>query len=192
MIARRRHPILPALFAIAIAATLTAPAAAQDRDCRTLRAFANADGRNLADLQLGIDPGSGVELRSGRDPSELSDAESCDVEADRNGILASCQWSFRDHAGAVAFFEPMLERLRRCLDHRLPAGQITRATPDWTVMRRHQAEFVAAGSETQLEFQLIEWDRRADQYLPASLTYFVELDTELEFEEADPIDDEEE
>ena len=189
---RRRQCSLPALFAIAVAANLPAPAAAQDRDCRTLRAFANADGRNLADLQLGIDPGSGVELRSGRDSSELSDAKSCDVEADRNGILASCQWQFRDYASAVAFFEPMLERLRRCLDHRLPTGQITSGTSGWLVMRRHQAEIVTAGSETQLEFQLIEWDRRADAYLPASLTYFVQLDTELEFEESDSLDDEEE
>ena len=186
-----RQLVLPASLAATIAAALSAPATAQDRDCRTLRAFANADGRNLADLHFGVDPGSGVQLRSERGPAELTAAESCDVQSDRNGTLVTCQWRFRDYASASAFFEPMLERTRRCLDSRLPAVEIARANSDWVVMRHHAADFIRSSSETRVELQLIEWNRRADAYLPAELSYFVDLEVELEFEEAEHADDEE-
>ena len=154
------------------------PAEAQRRDCSTVRALANADGRRFADLHFGVDPKSGVSVRAERGKPDLANPETCDLDIDRTDSTLSCQWRFPDYAAAIAFFEPLLERMRRCLASPLPAVEIATKSPGWLILRRHQAEFTVGEGETSVELSLIEYTREADDSLPASLDYFVDLTSE--------------
>ncbi|HWT11233.1 MAG TPA: hypothetical protein VN231_00610 [Allosphingosinicella sp.] len=164
-------------------------AAAQRQDCAVLRALANADGNDFADLRLGIEAGSGVSVALRGGASRLSPAHDCDLEADSSEVGLSCRWEFSSEAGAAAFFAPLLDDLGRCLGAALDADAIETQTTGWAVTRRHRARFASSSGETEFALSLIEYSAPAGT-LPESRRYYVETSSTWSAAEPPEKDDE--
>jgi hypothetical protein len=175
---RRRDPGRLALLAGFLAVAVPAPTDAQGRECGVLRAVTNADGRKFADIRFNLDTKSGFSVRVGRGKSDLADPESCDLNYDQTDITLSCQWRFPDYAAALAFFDPLVEKMRRCLSVPLPSAEIAPQSPGWLIMRKHEADLTAGKGDTRVEISLVEYTRTTDEPLPADLAYFVDLSSE--------------
>ena len=188
---RRRISRQPARFgsAFLLLSAVVPAAAAQDIDCATLQAMANADGDDLAQLRLEIVPRSGVAIRAREGRSGLPAASACDVDSDDENVDLSCRWQFGDYATATAFFDPLLERMRHCLRRDFPAEEIATRTPGWLVMRLHGADLATADSETRIELTLVESSHQGEAQLPGWLHYYVGLSTAWSGEAPDPIDE---
>ncbi len=178
---RRRHPGRLLFLAFAIAATAPAQAATQSRDCATVRALANADGRKFADLRFNVDSRSGFSVRVGRGKADLTDPESCDLNYDQSDIDLSCQWRFPDYAAALAFFDPLVEKMRRCLNVPLPSTAIASPSPGWMALRRNEADLKAGSGSTHIELSLIEYTPQHADASPGT-TYYVDLNSEWDLD----------
>ena len=148
---RRRAAVVLALALPAMPAS----AVAQDQ-CRLIRALTNADGRNFADLSLGV----------GRNPyrmsvrargEELSPApENCDVSADADDVSFSCTWRPGDYAAASTLFDQLLGRFQQCLGGQLAAPSGPEPYGDALAIRQSETELRQGTGETSLALFLIE------------------------------------
>lgn len=168
-----RHAGRPALIALFAAAAVATPAQAQKSDCATLRALTNADGRKFADLRFDVDSRSDLTVRVGRGKPDLADPEECELSYSALGIEISCEWRFPNYAAASAFFDPLLEKMRRCLNVPLPSTEIASRTPGWMALRRNEADHTAGKGETHVELSLIEYT--PDDPASGGVTYYVDL-----------------
>jgi hypothetical protein len=178
---RRRHPGRLALLASVLAVAVPAKAEVQGRDCVTIRALANADGRKFADLRFNVDSRSGFTVRVGRGKADLTDPESCDLNYDQSDIGLSCQWRFPDYAAALAFFDPLVEKMRRCLNVPLPSIAIASPSPGWMALRKNEADLTAGVGSTHIELSLIEYTPQNADATPGT-TYYVDLNSEWDLE----------
>ena len=176
----RRHPCRPALFALLAASAVATPGQAQKSDCATLRALTNADGRKFADLRFNVDARSNLTVRVGRGKADLTDPESCDLNYDQSDIDLSCQWRFPDYAAALAFFDPLVEKMRRCLNVPLPSTEIASRTPGWMALRKNEADLTAGKGDTHVELSLIEYT--PDAAASDGVTYYVDLNSEWDLD----------
>ena len=174
---RRRFPRRLALLASILAVAVSAPAEAQGRDCAGIRALANADGRKFADLRFNVDSRSGFTVRVGRGKADLTDPESCDLNYDQTDIDLSCQWRFPDYAAALTFFDPLVEKMRRCLNVPLPSTEIATPSPGWMVLRKNEADLTAGRGSTHIELTLVEYTPQ-DADSSSATTYYVDLNSE--------------
>jgi hypothetical protein len=161
-----------------LAVAVPAQVEAQGRDCDGIRALTNADGRKFADLRFNVDSRSGFSVRIGRGKPDPADPESCDLNYDQSDIELSCQWRFPDYAAAVAFIDPLVEKMRRCLNAPFPSAEIAARSPGWLAIRKHEADLTARQGETHVELSLVEYTRASDNLLPAEIAYFVDLNSE--------------
>lgn len=177
----RRHPGRLFFLAIFLAGSGPAGAEAQGRDCAVIRALTNADGRKFADLKFNVDPRSGFSVRAGRGKSDLTDPESCDVDYDQSDIDLSCQWRFPDYAAALAFFDPLVEKMRRCLNVPLPSTVIASPSPGWMALRKNEADLTAGSGSTHIELSLVEYTPQSADATPGT-TYYVDLNSEWDLD----------
>ena len=171
---------MAAALTLLAAALLSMPALAAERDCRTIRALTNSDRRDFADLRLAMGPDSGVSLRTRSHQAELEAADECRLsrEGDRRDL--SCRWRFADRAQALAFFEPLLARMGRCLGTGLTQAEATGITPGREAMRSHQALITAPYSQTRVELAVIEPAGATDEGAAGFARYVVQLTVEFE------------
>jgi hypothetical protein len=171
---------LPALVALFLASAVPAPAlaASKGEGCAVMKALANADGRRFADLRLSVGPRPGLSIMVGRVGSDLPEPHSCDLDYGESDIDLSCQWQFADYAAALAFFDPLVERAKRCLEADLPQTENGAQTTAWRTLRRHESDLHAGEGETHFELSLVEYARPADAYLPAETGWYVVVQTE--------------
>ncbi len=168
------------MLTLLAAICLSTPALAAERDCRTIRALANADRRDFADLRLAMGPDSGVSLSARSRPADLEPADECRLsrEGDRRDL--SCRWRFADRAQALAFFEPLLERMGRCLGTGLTQVEIEGAGADRAATRSHQALITASYSQTRVELSVIEPAGATDEGPAGFAQHVVQLSVEFE------------
>jgi hypothetical protein len=167
-------------LALLAAAWLATPALAAERGCRTIRALTNADRRDFADLRIAIGPDSGVSLRTRSREAELEAADECRLsrEGDRRDL--SCRWRFPDRAQALAFFEPLLARMSRCLGTGLTETEVAGIAPGREATRRHQALITAPYSQTRVELAVIEPAGTAGEGPAGFPSHVVQLTVEFE------------
>ena len=166
-------------LALVLASAAPARAAEKDGDCVVLKALANADGRRFSDLRLSVDADSGLMIAVGRTKSDLTAPYSCDLDYNESDIDLSCQWHFNEYAAALAYFDPLLEKARRCLPASLPQTETMPTSTGWNVLRRHEGDIEGREGETHFEISLVEYSREADQYLSAETVWIVSLQTEF-------------
>lgn len=123
----------------AIALLNAAPALAQERDCRTIRAMADADGRGHGALRFAFAPSNGLLVSAGNARPDFPNPQSCELSSEGDDVDQQCHWRFADHAAAIAFYDPFLEKLRRCLATALPQATIAPGDPNFVVMRRNES-----------------------------------------------------
>ncbi len=170
-------PVRAIAALLLIAAPLPALAAA--RDCATIRAITNADGRDFADLRIAFGPGAGVLLGVGGARPDLPAAAACDVSAENVTKDLSCRWTFVNEATAAAFFDPLLARMQRCLPDGLPPAEIATQIPGWRLIRNHETLVAAPYSQTKVTLALV--DARREGGIAMSMgDYLVALTVEFE------------
>jgi len=166
-----------ALLAAALLATSAVPAEAAtlDRQCRAVRALTNGDGRNFADLNFEAQPRARLQLRLGRGPGVVANAETCDSNISEDSSEIECEWPFPDYMAAAGFYDGLLDRLRVCLGQAIaeaeaddpPTSEPQAASQ--RKLRANEADFILVRWHTELELSLTEDPQ------PASVRYLVKL-----------------
>jgi hypothetical protein len=145
------------LAASLVLGAMPAQLAAQDRDCRTIQAMTNADGRDFADLRFGIGR-PGISVRAGRGELGFANPEGCDLRSASDDASVSCQWHFADYTAAQAFYGQFLDRLRACLPIEVPQVPNNSSQPNYVIMRRNKAEdYRTPHWRVDLEVELVEY-----------------------------------
>jgi len=136
-----------ALFAV----MQPAAAAAQDRDCALLRTMTARDGSALRTLRFGYEPGIGISFFLGRNRADFPPANECEFDTDAHDANFECRWRFGTYAEAVAFHDPLLAQVRRCLGIAFTTGATDTAASAWTIMRSNRAEIVQVADDEEYD-----------------------------------------
>lgn len=168
------------MLTLPAALLLSMPAFAAERDCRTIRALANADRRDFADLRLAMGPDSGVSLGTRSRRAEIEAADECRLsrEGDRRDL--SCRWRFADRSQALAFFEPLLDRMGRCLGTLLSPAEAEGIPAGEAALRSHQVLIAAPFSHTRIDLAVIEPAGETDDASSGFARHVVRLTVQFE------------
>ena len=163
----------------ALLVILPAQAIAQRSGCRTIRALTNADGRDFADLNLGLGSAA-LTVRAGSRASDLEGPNACDISSENVLRDLDCRWRFYGEAEAIAFYEPLLARMRTCLAEGMTEAELPTRTEGWLVMRRHEAILGAEFTQTKVELSLVDATRRSDPAATPNANYYVQITVSFE------------
>jgi len=173
---KRRAPVLAGALLLIV---LPLQALAQQTGCRTIRAMTNADRREFADLAIGLGP-SALTLRGRSRAGDLEGPNECELSSENVIRDLDCRWRFYGEAEAIAFYEPLLARMRACLAEGMTEAEIATRTPGWQIMRRHETIVAAEYSQTKVELSLVDATRRSDAEATPNANYYVQLTASFE------------
>lgn len=125
-------------------------------------------------------PDSGVSLRARSHQAELEAADECRLSSEGDRRNLSCRWRFPDRPQALAFFEPLLANMGRCLGAGLTVMEAEAITPGREGTRSHEALITAPYSQTRVELALIEPAHATDEDSAGFPQHIVQLTVEFE------------
>ncbi len=163
----------------ALLLTLPTHAIAQSSGCRTIRALTNADRRDFADLAIGL--GSvALTMRPGPRADDFEGPNTCMLRSESVFRDLDCRWHFYDSDQAAAFYEPMLARMRRCLNEGMQEAELPALQEGLVVTRRHETIIGAEYSQTKVELSLVDATRRSDAEATPNANYYIQLTVSFE------------
>ncbi len=167
---------------LTLAALFAAPAAAQDRACRDMRALLNADGGDFRAIAWTINPRAGVrptvEGRRIRFPA----APDCELTVETGRSTGfSCRWELATSAEAGAVYDQLVGQINACIASPLRAGSPYGGTAV-RLVQSHHGSFVTRARQTDIDLDLFEHGPTGEGS-PAGarpVLYVVELEVELD------------
>jgi len=141
---------------LALGALLAAPAAAQERGCRDIRALLNVEGGEFQSVAWTMEAGVGTFLTVRGRRVALPAASGCDLNVDEHWTQFQCSWLFATSAEANAGYDGLLAQINACLAQPLRARAASAPGEETRILRQAERGFVSRRRETDVSLQLFE------------------------------------